>query len=257
MLFWADVPWEERLQLFSTSHILFLLSVIFVVGLFVYKLDWVRDHWKQVRIVMLVISGIQFIVFYTWSFTELGFSLEAGLPIHLCRLSTILGLYFLMTEDRRVFHALYFMSAFAIVAIVYPSNVHPLYTHVVGYTFQISHIMILLVWIVGVFLYGYRPTYRILNTAILVFFFVELFVWRFNYWVGDGEYLYLRSDVNRPFLTSWPDLAWIAFTIGLSYLIMLGMTKAMVNNINHRYALSVIPVRRGEQETNEAILNKV
>lgn len=224
MSFWTDVPFDERVRLFSVSHIAFVLSAILIVTLFVLNLDKIKDHWSHLRIILIVISSIQVIVLYSWSFLELGFSLEAGLPIHLCRMSTFLGLYFLITEDKRVFHALYYMSAFALVAILYPVNVHPIYTHIIGWSYQISHIMIVLVWIVGVYLYGYRPTYKVLNTAIVVFLIIELFVWRFNYWVGDGEYLYLRSDVNRPFFKDWHDLLWIAFTIVLSYGVMWFMT---------------------------------
>lgn len=257
MLFWADVAWEDRLQLYSIEHIIFLVLTFLIVGLFVYKLDYIKAHWTTIRPVMIGIYGLQILVFYAWSFIELGMSLEAGLPIHLCRISILLGLAFLVTEDKRIFHALFYTSVFVLVAIFYPSNVHPLYTHIVGYTFQVGHIMIVLVWIVGVYLYGYRPTYRVLNKAIVVFFFIELFVWRFNYWVGDGEYLYLRSDVNRPFLQSWSDPLWIAFTIVLSYVIMFGMTRLYVYNTNFQYQLSYTTGQEGRQEVHETILNKV
>jgi len=222
--FWVDVPTDERVTLFSVSHISFVLTAIVIVTLFVLNLDKIKNHWSHLRYIFIAISSIQVIALYSWSVFELGFSLEAGLPIHLCRMSTLLGLYFLITKDKRVFHALYYMSAFALVAILYPVNVHPIYTHIIGWSYQISHIMIVLVWIVGVYLYGYRPTYKILNTAIVVFLLIELVVWRFNYWVGDGEYLYLRSDVNRPFFRDWHDLLWIAFTIVLSYAVMFFMT---------------------------------
>jgi hypothetical integral membrane protein (TIGR02206 family) len=224
MAFWQDVPFNERVNLFDFSHIMYLITVVVVVAWFATHLDWIKTNWSMVRKVMIGVSLVQVAVLYSWSFLELGFSLEAGLPIHLCRMATFLGLYFLFTEDTRVFHALYYMSAFAIVAILYPVNVHPIYTHAIGWSYQISHLMILLVWIVGVYQYGYRPTYKVLNWAILWFFLITLVVWRFNYWVGDGEYLYLRSDVNRPFFKSWPDLLWIAFTIGLSYAVMWPMT---------------------------------
>lgn len=224
MAFWQDVPFDERVNLFDLSHIGYLFTVVLLVAWFATHLSWVKAHWTMVRRMMIGVSLVQVVVLYSWSAIELGFSLEAGLPIHLCRMATFLGLYFLFTEDTRVFHALYYMSAFAIVAIVYPVNVHPIYTHVIGWSYQVSHGMILLVWMVGVFQFGYRPTYRVLNRVVLWFFVITLIVWRFNYWVGDGEYLYLRSDVNRPFFKNWPDLMWIAFTMLLSYGVMWPMT---------------------------------
>jgi len=103
-------------------------------------------------------------------------------------------------------------------------NVHPIYTHVIGYSYQISHIMIILVWILGVLVYGYRPTFTIMHKAILALLIITLLVWRFNYLVGDGEYLYLRGDVNRPFLKEMHDLLWISITLVISYIIMMFMT---------------------------------
>ena len=227
MTFWNDVPFTERVNLFDVSHFTFIFTVIIIVGLFVCKLDYIKENWKTVRKVMIGLSIIQIIGLYSWSIFELGFSLEAGLPIHLCRMSTFLGLYFLITEDTRIFHALYYMSAFALVAIFYPVNVHPIYTHIIGWSYQISHIMILLVWILGVFMFNYRPTTKILNRSFIIFVIIYLVVWQFNYIVGDGEYLYLRGDVNRPFLKSMPDLLWIGITLALSYLVMFGMTKML------------------------------
>ncbi len=237
MDFWDDVPSALRVELFGTSHLIFMVSVFLFIGLFVWKLNFVKKHWNVVRIVMIVLSMVQVVVLYSWSIVELGFNLEAGLPIHMCRMATFLGLYFLITEDKRVFHALYYMSVFAVIAIVYPVNVHPIYTHIIGYSYQISHMMILLVWIIGVCLYGYRPTYKVLHITTVWFFVIELFVWRFNYWVGDGEYLYLRSDVNRPFLKDWPDMTWILFTVVVAYLVMLLMTFALVGKGRGRYEL--------------------
>lgn len=228
MNFWNDVPFENRVALFGLQHLMYVVSVVLIVVLFILFLDKVKSNLPFIRKIMIVISLIQITALYSWSFIELGFSLEAGLPIHLCRLGSFIGLYFLITEDTRVFHALYYMSAFALVAIFYPVNVHPIYTHIIGWSYQISHLMIVLVWIMGVCVYGYRPSFNVMNKAILVFLLVTLLVWQFNYFVGDGEYLYLRGDVNRPFFKEMNDLLWIGFTMVLSYIVMLFMTLPFV-----------------------------
>lgn len=228
MSFWNDVPVEQRVTLFGFSHIIFIISVIVVSLLFIWKLGKVKDNLSIVRKVMIFISSIQVITLYTWSGLELGFSLEAGLPIHFCRIGSFLGLYFLITEDIRVFKGLYYLSAFAVIAIMLPVRVHPIYTHVIGWSYQISHIMIILVWIMGVCIYKYRPTIKLLNKAIIVFLLVTLVVWRFNYMVGDGEYLYLRGDVNRPFLKDLNDLVWIFGVMVVSYVVMFFMTLPFV-----------------------------
>lgn len=226
MSFWHDVAIEDRVTLYGMSHILFIISVFIIVGLFIFKLDYIKNHLKMTRNIMAVISIIQVIALYSFSVFELGMEhiLLAGLPIHLCRLSTLLGIVFLFTENKKLMIPLYYMSVFALVAIFYPVNVHPIYTHIVGYSYQISHTMIVLVWIMIVFIYGYKPTFKSLHTSIIVFFIAELFVWRFNILIGGGEYLYILSDVNRPFFKNLSDISWILFTIIISYIVMFVMT---------------------------------
>ncbi|MCF7927345.1 MAG: YwaF family protein [Candidatus Izimaplasma sp.] len=228
MTFWQNVPFSKRVDLFDFSHISFMVTVLIIVYSFVTNLDKIRHHKTIVRNILLLLSGSQIIVFYTWSIVELGFSLEAGLPIHMCRLSTLLGFYYLLTLDQRVFHVLFYSSVFAIVAIVMPVNVHPIFTHVVGWSYQISHIIILLVWIMGVYVHNYKPSYTIMNNIIISFSILYFFVWRFNYWVGSGEYFYIRSDVNRPFLNSLGDIPWIVLTIAITYLVMALMTHLIM-----------------------------
>jgi hypothetical integral membrane protein (TIGR02206 family) len=226
--FWYDVPFDERVNLFDTSHIAYMVSVFAIVALFVWKLGFVKQNLRQFRLVFGIITSIQLIALYSWSGIELGFSLEAGLPIHLCRMASFIGLYFLITEDRSVFPALFYMSVFAIVAIFYPVNVHPIYTHIIGWSYQISHLMIILVWILIVFVYGYRPNKQTMHTVWFWFLAIVLLVWRFNYLVGDGEYLYLRGDVNRPFLRDVHDLIWIGVVMLISYVVMLIMTLPFI-----------------------------
>lgn len=216
-----------RVSLFDLSHIVYLSVVIIVTVIFVLKLDYVKERKEWFRKIFIGISLVQVLVFYTWSGVVLGFGLEAGLPIHLCRTSTFLGLYFLITEDKRVFHALFYTSAFALIAIFYPVGVHPIYTHIVGYSYQISHLMIILVWILGVFVYGYRPTRQILTKAAGWFMIVLVYVGAFNYLVGEGEYLYLRGDVNRPFFKDMPDLIWVGGVFIVAYLVMFVMTRLL------------------------------
>ena len=134
----------------------------------------------------------------------------------------------MFTKNTKVFHALFYMSVFALVAIFYPVNVHPIYTHVIGYSYQVSHMLIVLVWIMGVFVFGYRPNVKSMNRVFLVFVGIVLIVWQFNYLVGDGEYLYLRGDVNRPFFKEMHDLIWIACVLVVSYLVMGLMTLPFV-----------------------------
>lgn len=229
MNFWQDVPTVNRVNLFDLSHIIFLITVFIIVIIFIWKLDYVKEKIDTFIKVFITISIVQVVALYSWSILEIfmndpQLALEAGLPIHLCRMSTFLGLWFLFTKNTKIFNALFYMSFFALIAIFYPVNVHPIYTHIIGWSYQISHIMIILVWIMGVYVYGYRPNFKTMNKVFVGFVIIVLVVWQFNYLVGDGEYLYLRGDVNRPFLKDMHDLIWIFVILLLSYGVMGAMT---------------------------------
>jgi hypothetical integral membrane protein (TIGR02206 family) len=224
MSFWRDLDPEFKQVPFAPAHIIYILFVIVMVGLFIWKLNYVRKHQEVFRNLFIGIIIFQMLLYYLWSAIELGFAIEDALPIHLCRISTILGLIFLVTKNVKIFHVLFYTSLYALIAILYPVDVHPLYTHLIGYSFQISHLMIVMVWLFGVFVYDYRPSYKVMHYTFLGFIGTILFVWRFNYWIGNGTYLFLRSDVNRPFFTSWPDLLWIGVILAISYLLMIFVT---------------------------------
>lgn len=224
MDFILDVPFDERAVVFSIEHIMYLLTVIlFVVLFFVFK-DKLTENKELFRKVLFRVSLTTFIIFNIWSLVITGFALESGLPIHMCRMATIIGLFYMYTNNMKYFPVLYYMSVFAVIAILYPSNVHPIYTHIVGYTYQVSHLVIVLVWLYGVFIDGYRPTLESMKKIMLGFVIMLLLVWQFNYLVGDGEYLYLRADVNRPFLKSMSDPMWLSFVTVLGFAIMSALT---------------------------------
>jgi hypothetical integral membrane protein (TIGR02206 family) len=224
MSFWYDLDSQFRQTPYDLSHIIYILFVVMMVGLFIWKLDYIKDNSERFRKIFIGVIIFQMILYYSWSGIELGFALADGLPIHLCRMSTILGLIFLWSKNTKIMHVLFYTSLYALIAILYPVDVHPIYTHIIGYSFQISHLMIILTWLFGVYVYGYRPSYKIMHYTFVGFVGALLVVWRFNYWIGDGSYLYLRSDVNRPFFKEWPDILWIGAILALSYLIMLFVT---------------------------------
>ncbi len=95
--------------------------------------------------------------------------------------------------------------------------------------------MIILVWLIGVYIYDFTPTYKAMNIAFLIFTPLLLLVHWFNYlildWTGKvGGYLYTVGNVtedivgNRPFMKAMPDWQWLLIVIVLSYGIMIGMT---------------------------------
>lgn len=218
-----DVP---RVQLFSIEHFFYIgFAVVAVVWYLTHQKN-IQQHQARYHRLFLWITLVTTVVFYTWSLIFTGFGLTNGLPLHACRISTLVSIYFYVTKDSRVIPFLFYSGFFALFAIFYPSNVHPLYTHLVGYTSQITHIMILINWLYLVVTLGYRPTIKDMNQTAIVFIVMLLLIWPFNYLVGGGEYFYIISEVNRPFLKDWPDLLFLSVMFGLFYIVMMIKTAA-------------------------------
>jgi len=169
---------------------------------------------------LLWLTLVPTVVFYLWSLVFTGFGLPNGLPLHACRISTLLSLYYYFSKDQRVIPYLYYFGIFSVIAIAYPSNVHPLYTHLVGYTSQITHIMLLINWLYLVLIIGYRPSIKDFKQVAMHFSLLLLLIWPFNHLVGGGEYFYILSEVNRPFLKDLPEIIWVSGMIALMLLAM-------------------------------------
>lgn len=230
-----DVP---RVQLFGIEHFFYIGFAVLAVVWFISHQTTIKKNQISYHRLFLWITLVTTIVFYTWSLIFTGFALTNGLPLHACRISTLVSLYFYFTKDSRVIPFLFYSGFFALFAILYPSNVHPLYTHLVGYTAQITHIMILMNWLYIVLILGYRPTIKDMNQTALVFIAMLLLIWPFNYLVGGGEYFYIISEVNRPFLKELPDILFLSIMFGLFYIVMMIKTAAFDPVLRSRLKIS-------------------
>jgi hypothetical integral membrane protein (TIGR02206 family) len=210
-----------RTQPFSSEHFVYMTLAVIACVWFIRKQATIKSNQEHYHKLFLWLILVPTVIFYIWSLIFTGFGLPNGLPLHACRISTLLSLYYFLTKDQRVFPYLYYFGIFAVVAIAYTSNVHPLYTHLVGYTSQITHIMLLITWLYIVLVVGYRPTIKDFKQVGLHFSLFLLLIWPFNHLVGGGEYFYILSEVNRPFLKDLPEVLWVS---GMILLMLLAMS---------------------------------
>ena len=216
MSFFIDnVP---RVQPFTLPHFGYMaFFVIATILFFMYK-NKIEKNPNPLFNVLKWINTVTVILFYTWSILFTDSFILTGLPLHVCRIVSIVGLYYYWTSDERVEALLFYTGAFGLVAVMYPANVHPLYTHLIGYVSQVTHVLIIVTWYYVVFIKKFRPSLKDFSQIAAFFLAVLLLVWPFNYLIGGGEYFYI--SVNRPFFLDWPDLYWIIFTYGLTLLVM-------------------------------------
>jgi len=203
---------------FTVPHLGYIAFFLVATILFFMNLKKIKNRPDPLFNVLKWINTITVIVFYTWSLLFTDSFILTGLPLHVCRIVSIVGLYYYWTKDKRVEALLFYTGAFGLVAVMYPANVHPLYTHLIGYVSQVTHVLIIVTWYYVVFIRGFRPTRKDFTQTALFFLVVLLLVWPFNYMIGGGEYFYIRQA--RPFFLDWPDIAWILFTYGLTLFVM-------------------------------------
>lgn len=192
----VDTPF---IPLFGTDHLLYIgIMLACLTGLLVGR-RWVRRNREAMRWTLLGISLAQFLTLYAWYVFETGFDLAEALPLHISRVSTILGIAFLATRSRRVMDVAFYLGLFAYLTFLMPQRIYPI-THVIGWSFLISHIITILLPVFAVIAYGWRPTIPALWRSFGWFLAYFALVLAVNPLVG-GNYFYLR---DRPLLHDLP-----------------------------------------------------
>ncbi len=196
--FSTDPRVAPYVKVFSLGHILFLVGCVLTVFLFIRSGKAIREHrdtWRKVFFWIILFQ--QVFLMYGWYLLVSEDLLKEALPLEMCRISSILTLVFLLTQDQRFMDVVFYFSIFALCSLFYPKNVYH-FLHVNGIGFMINHLMTVLTPIFGVVAYGWRPTWKSFFRAAGVFTVYLPTVILVNHFTG-GNYFYL---VDRPFLGS-------------------------------------------------------
>jgi len=208
-LFWSEnVNYIDK---FGLHHLIYII-ILFVCATFLvrkrFRIKTNKDHYRKV---ILAISIFQQLLLYSWYYFELGFDLSESLPFHICRISTLLGIWFLITKDKKVIDTAFYFGLFAYGSFIYPSRVYPIY-HAIGLSFIINHtITILLPWFAYI-AYDWRPSFKGLLKTLGLFTIYFLFVFILNPMI-DGNYFYLKY---RPFFKTLSDNLYILLVFAVT-----------------------------------------
>ena len=147
----------------------------------------------------------------------MGFDVSESLPLHISRVSTLLGIVYLMTKNEKVLNVLFYFGLFAYGSFFYPQRVYPIY-HAIGISFFINHAITILLPIFAAIAYDWRPHLRGVFKAYGWFLVYFVFVYFLNPLI-DGNYFYLKY---RPFFGSLPDSVYVPLvliaTLGIFFL---------------------------------------
>jgi len=209
-----EVMWSQHtpyIEPFDMQHLIYIGILVSILALMIRNRDSLRENRKLYGMVILGLSVFQQILLYTWYWMEMGFNLSESLPLHICRISTLLGIWFLISKNHKVLDVMFFFGLYAYGSFLYPSRVYPV-QHAIGISFVLNHaITILLPWF-GHIAYGWIPNKEGLKRSMVLFLGYFLFVYLLNL-IIDGNYFYLKY---RPFFTKWPEHIYVPFIVSFT-----------------------------------------
>lgn len=237
--FWdKDIPY---IKLFGLHHMIYVAGVLILLFLLIRYRKYVRDHADRVGKIILIFSALQLVGSYSWYFLETGFDVSEALPLHISRISAILGFVFLLTRRLRIMDTLFFFGLFAYGTFALPLRIYPPY-HLMGWSYFLNHAITILLPIYAAIAYDWRPSMKALVSAYKYFLVYFVFIYFFNPLV-DGNYFYLKY---RPFLKTIPEPAYVAVCVIGTFVVFLlgyGIAKLLHRLLTPNMAFEKEPSR--------------
>jgi hypothetical integral membrane protein (TIGR02206 family) len=219
----------DPLVIGGPDHRTYLAFYLTLLVLLLSARDLVRRRQELVRGVLVLVSLVQQGVMYGHHLAR-GDGWGEALPLHICRVCTLLGLVWLLTGQDWAMQLVFHLGLFAYGSLVYPYGIEPR-DHVMGWSFVVNHSLTLLLPVHAAIVVGWRPTLRGLGSSYLVFLAFLAVVERANRRTG-GNYFYLR---DRPVLRSLSDRRFRVVTV-VGTAALFGVGYAVSRLLGRRWA---------------------
>lgn len=214
-----NIFWDEEVSfipLFGEHHLIYIILMLILLVLLMTQYRFIKQYADKISYWILAFSIGQQVLLYSWYIFETGFDVSESLPLHISRISSILGIIYLITKNQKVLHLLFYFGLYAYGTFFYPQRVYPVY-HVIGISFFINHAITILLPIFVAIAYDWRPSLSGAFNAYLWFLFYFFFVYFLNPLL-DGNYFYLK---HRPFFGHLPDYLYIPLVLLFILIIFL------------------------------------
>lgn len=194
---------------FLNPYFIFMMIVLlfaFSIYAIFTKQQWIHTHKKQLFLIIgVLLAWSQFARYIGFFFKEdvyweigflnfriIGFDVLTHLPFYICRLSSLVLLYYIITKDKRVESFLFYWGATGLAGVIYPNgditNIATLTE-----TFYIDHFLLGLTPFFLVVYQGYRPVRKdLLMITGLMFVILVLFI-PINLLFGS-DYFYTKDQ---------------------------------------------------------------
>ncbi|WP_277631425.1 TIGR02206 family membrane protein [Atopococcus tabaci] len=229
-----NLLWDQEvpyIPLFGFHYFLYITAMLLLLLLMIRRRKFVRRKSETVRKWLLLIAVAQQILLYSWYIFETGFDISDALPLHISRISSLLGIVFLLTKKHSTMDLLFYFGLYAYGSFFYPSRVYPAY-HALGMSFFINHALTILLPIFAALAYDWRPSFIGLIKSYGWFLLYFVFVYFLNPLI-DGNYFYLK---HRPFFGHWPDNLYVPVVLIFTFAIFLigyGTARFLDRQVSH------------------------
>lgn len=224
-----NFAFNEKFEMFSLIHIIFLLIILSMTILILYCKDRIKNkkttlYLRNMIITLLLVSEVSKQIVGLLNGT---WSVRWSLPLHLCGISSIVCIIMLINKSYVLFEIMYFWCLVGSpLALLFP-DLNVSYRNVSFWAFMISHSMNIIAVVYMMALHKYRPSLGSVKKTFLFTNIYMVFIAGFNYIAGSNYYyFYLCRDPSpnfaNPFktITSWPVLL---FLIEIATLILLAI----------------------------------
>ena len=209
---------------FSWNHIIPLLSI--VVG--VYLIYQFRHQLKQFKYETHIRYGIATfailleVSFQVWQLAHGTWDFAESLPLHLCRLTSYLGIFIMFTKNKKVFEIAYFWSLAGVVSILFPDILHGpdryRYWH-----FMASHILFFYMYMYLLLVVELPLTFRSFQKSFVSLFVLAVFIIIPINNIFDMNYMYLLEPGDTPFAIFYGS-SYVLYLVGCIGLVMVVIT---------------------------------
>lgn len=216
--FWRPAP--EPLVIGGPDHYAYLALYLTLLVLLLTRRELVRRRQELVRRLLVVVTVAQQVAMYGFHVHHRE-GLAESLPLHICRVATLAGLVWLLTDHPWAMDVVFYFGLYAYVSLVYPWGIAPT-DHAMGWSFATNHALTMLLPVLAAVTHGWSPTGAGLARAYAAFLAYLAVVTRANRATG-GNYFYLRE---RPVLTGVPERAGRVVAAGAT-LVLFGLGYAV------------------------------
>lgn len=245
------VGYNEYVTLFSGDHILFVLGLSLFGFLLFYFRHSIKQNRETVTKWILFVSLLQQILLYSSYFFLTEFDISESLPMHISRISTILGIIYLFNKNEKLIKILFYFSLYAWISFIYPSQIQSFF-HPLGVSFFVNHTVTLLLPFYAMIAYDARITPKDKNMAFRWFLLFLGSAYCVNILV-DGNYFYL---VDKPIFASTPDFIYIPGVVVFAYL-LFSVGEAGYSVVQKRLDLATRPLLLNQLSESETKPRKI